>query len=307
MLDGKGAPVLHVQGSSTHFTRLANRAKRQVVSRVAPLRWAADASQERRRRSWEPHRPPLLPDDVSLVKTLNDEAIRICALPDLGIPGTDELMAALEDVAARLREQDPHGASTLRPAPAEMVEDQTLWHWGLHERLLAIVENYLGVPARYYGPDLRREVADRKASGVRQWHRDIEDRRMIKILVWLNDVDDEGGPFAYIPVGPSHEATRALRYVSGFIADERLHSVVPRAAVRTVPGPTWTTLVADNTRIVHRATPPVARDRYSVTFTYSSRHPIKTMDHVQWDRDQRTRIRSGLTERQLACLPPYLS
>lgn len=299
--------MVHPRSSSTSLHRLANRAKRQAVNRVAPLRWAADAAQERRRRTWANHLPSLLPDDVALVRTLDEKAIQVCSLPDLGIPGTDELMAVLERMVTPLRQRDPDGASTLRPSLAEMVQDQVLWHWGLQERMLAVVENYLGVPARYYGPDVRREVADRKASGVRQWHRDIEDHRMIKILVWLNDVDDQGGPFAYIPVRRSAEASRELRYVSGFIPDERLHRVVPRAEVRTVPGPTWTTLVADNTRIIHRATPPESRDRYSVTFTYSSRQPIKTMDPVQWDRDQITRIRSGLTERQLACLPSSLS
>lgn len=225
----------------------------------------------------------------------------------MGVPRTEELMTALDRVADGLRRRHPGGASTLRPPPAELVADHVLWHWGLEERVLAVVENYLGVPARYYGPDVRREVADHRDSGVRRWHRDIEDRRMIKILVWLNDVDEQGGPFAYVPVGHSATATRELRYVSGFIRDERLHAVVPRETVLTVPGPKWTTLVADNTRLIHRATPPRARDRYSVTFTYSSRHPVKTMAHVSWDRDQTARIRSGLTPRQLACLPPHLA
>lgn len=241
------------------------------------------------------------------MRALDADAIRVCALPDLGVPRTDELMAALDRLADDLRGRHPGDVSTLRPPPAELVRDQVLWHWGLQDHVLAIVENYLGVPARYYGPDVRREVADHTTSGVRQWHRDIEDRRMVKILVWLNDVDEEGGPFAYVPVDHSAEAIRDLRYVSGFIREERLHDVVPREAVQTVPGPKWTTLVADNTRIIHRATPPEVRDRYSVTFTYSSRHPIRTMDPVRWDRDQTVRIRAGLTPRQHACLPSYLA
>lgn len=277
------------------------------MGRVPPLRWAADAVHDRRRRSWAGRLPLLVPADAPLVGALNDDAIRVCPLPDLGVPRTDELMAALDRLAEGLHGRHPGGVSTLRPPPAEMVRDQVLWHWGLQERILAVVENYLGVPARYYGPDVRREVADHTASGVRQWHRDIEDRRMVKILVWLNDVDERGGPFAYFPVNYSAQATRDLRYVSGFIRDERLHAVVPREAVQTVPGPKWTTLVADNTRLVHRATPPEIRDRYSVTFTYSSRHPVKTMDSVKWDRGQMARIRSELTPRQRACLPPHLA
>lgn len=291
----------------TYLTPLANRAKRQAISRVPPLRWAADAVHDRRRRFWAARLPSLGPTDAPLVAALDADAISVCALPDLGIPRTDELMAALDRVAEALRGRHPDGVSTLRPSPAELVKDQVLWHWGLEERLLAVVENYLGVPARYYGPDVRREVADHTASGVRQWHRDIEDRRMIKILVWLDDVDERGGPFGYFPVDHSARATRDLRYVSGFITDERLRAVVPRGVAQTVPSPKWTTLVVDNTRLIHRATPPEVRDRYSVTFSYSSRHPVKTMDHVRWDRDQTARIRSGLTPRQQACLPSYLA
>lgn len=292
---------------ATNVSRVVNRAKRQAMGRVPVLRGAADAVHERRRRAWAGRLPTVLSADAPLVGALDEEAIRVCALPDLGLPRTEELMVALDRVAEGVRARRADGVSTLRPSPDELVRDQVLWHWGLQERLLAVVENYLGVPARYYGPDVRREVADHRSSGVRQWHRDIEDRRMVKILVWLNDVDEQGGPFAYVPVGHSATATRHLRYVSGFINEERLHAVVPREVVQTVPGPKWTTLVADNTRIIHRATPPHARDRYSVTFTYSSRHPVKTMAPVRWDRDQAARIRSGLTPRQRACLPPHLA
>lgn len=293
--------------ASTGWRRVANRAKRQVISQVPPARWAADSIHARRVRSWSAQRPQVRAEDAHLLQTLNTEAIRVCSLPELDVPGTPALMEALDRLVVSLQRQDPRGASTVRPAQAELVEDLALWHWGLQPALLDLVENYLGQPARYYGPDVRREVADRKASGVRQWHRDIEDRRMIKILVWLNDVDEQGGPFAHISVGRSNEATRSLRYVAGFVSDERLRTVVPPDEVRTVPGPKWTTLVADNTRIIHRATPPVARDRYSVTFTYSSRHPLRTMDSVPWDAEQALRIRSGLSSRQLACLPSRLT
>lgn len=286
---------------------MANRTKRQLISRVPPARWAADSLHARRVRSWSGQLPPVRDDLAPLLGTLDTEAISVCSLTELGITGTTPMMRALDRLTAGMEVRDTAGASTVRPDLSELVDDLALWRWGLDPDLLDLVENYLGQPARYFGPDVRREVADQKSSGVRQWHRDIEDRRMIKILVWLNDVDDQGGPFAYIPVDQSTAATRDLRYVSGFIADDRLFALIPQEAVRTVPGPKWTTLVADNTRIIHRATPPEARDRYSVTFTYSSRHPLRTMEPVPWDADQAARIRSGLTPRQLDCLPRHLA
>lgn len=291
---------------SRDLHRLANRAKRQAMAQVPPLRWLSDATYQRRRRQWESQLPPLDQVDATLVDRLNVDAIDVRAVDDYRIPGTSELKSALDRALLPLRERDSRGVSTLRPSQDEMVQDLALWHWGLQERLLDIVENYLGVPARYYGADVRREVADRAVSGVRQWHRDIEDRRMVKILVWLNNVDDQGGPFAYIPVEDSVIAARHLRYVAGFVSNARLHSVVPEDRVRTVTGPRWTALMADNTRLMHRATPPTARDRYSVTFTWSSRRPIKTVEPVPWTAEQGERIRRGLNKRQLACLPTAL-
>lgn len=289
------------------FQRVANRAKRQVIAQVPPVRWAAESLHERRRRQWAGNLPPLRERGADLVSRLEAEAIVASTLDDFEVPGTEELKAALEPMIEPLAGRDPAGASTLRPSQEEMVGDLSLWHWGLQDRLLDVVENYLGVSPRYFGPEIRREVADSQAVGVRQWHRDSEDRRMLKILVWLNDVDELGGPFAYLPIVRSEEAVRSLSYVSGFVSEDRLHSIVPADEVRTVTGPKWTAFMADNTRLLHKATPPVARDRYSVTFTWSTRHPLKTIEPVPWTPYQADRITSGLSGRQLGCLPPHLA
>lgn len=298
---------MSLQQPITLIQRLANRAKREIIAQVPPVRWATTSLHERRRREWADMLPPLSERGVQLVERLEADAIVTGLLTDFELPGAADLMAALEPVLEPLSRQDPHGVSTLRPAQEELVQDLALWHWGLSDVVLDIVENYLGVGSRYFGPEVRREVADSRATGVRQWHRDSEDRRMVKLLIWLNDVDASGGPFAYLPVARSEEAVRSLRYVSGFVSDERLHNVVPDDEVRTVTGPKWTAFLADNTRLMHKATPPVTQDRYSVTFTWSTRTPLKTIEPVPWTSAQADRIRSGLSERQLACLPPHLA
>lgn len=286
--------------------RLANRVKRELLTRVTPLRWAADGRHEERRRQWAPHLPAVDAGQATLVSILHREGVHIGSLDDLAIPTTDALQAALERVAGPLAAVPPAGSSTVRPTLDELLADRCLWQWGLQDRMLDIVENYLGVPARYYGADVRREVANRQTAGVRQWHRDAEDRRTVKILVWLNEVDDEGGPYAYIPLVETLSAVERLHYVAGFVDDATVLRMVAPGSVKTATGPRWTTVVADNCRLLHRATPPVARDRLSVTFTWSSRTPMKTEQAPDFTLEHLRRIRTGLSERQMACLPPAM-
>lgn len=294
--------------TTNFFGRVANRVKRQVLAQVTPIKWAADGKHEQRRRDWAPYLPQLAAPEAAIVMELNRVAIRVSQLDDLNIPTTDQLKIALDRLVQPLSELPANGHSTLRLTSDQLLADRALWHWGLQEPLLNLVENYLGVPARYYGPDARREVGNNEVSGVRLWHRDAEDRRTIKILIWLNDVDEQGGPYAYVPMAETLRAIEKLHYVSGFVSDERLRSSIDPSAITRVTGPKWTTLMADNCRLLHRATPPVARDRYSVTFTWSSRTPMKIEEApTAYAEDQLLRIRGGLSDRQLACLPPALT
>lgn len=299
--------MITAEAVASPFSRLANRFKREMLTHVTPLRWAIDGRHEERRRKWAPHLPVLDADQASLVSTLHRDGVRIGLLDDLSIPSTDALKAALERVAVPLAALAPAGASTVRPPLDDLLADLSLWQWGLQDRMLDIVENYLGVPARYYGADVRREVANNQTVGVRQWHRDAEDRRTVKILVWLNDVDEEGGPYAYIPLAETLYAVERLHYVAGFVDDAKVLRMVAPGSVATATGPRWTAVVADNCRLLHRATPPVARDRLSVTFTWSSRTPMKTEEAPEFTAQHLRRIRSGLSERQLACLPPAMT
>lgn len=166
-----------------------------------------------------------------------------------------------------------------------------------------MVENYLGLPARYLGADLRCERATGEAIGVRQWHRDIEDYRMLKLLVWLNDVDDQGGPFEFIDRTRTAELTRSLRYVSGYVNDEAVDRLVPSSEWRRAIGPMWTCVVADPRNVFHRAMPPTRDDRYSLTFSFTSRSPRRTLPVLAVTRRERELATQGLDHRQLACLP----
>ncbi|MGY1831498.1 hypothetical protein ACI8AA_13885 [Geodermatophilus sp. SYSU D01180] len=225
------------------------------------------------------------------------------SLDRLALLGTDRLKAGLQDLTARLAARPRTGPDNSRPPLDEVLAANGVWQWGLSPELLDLVECHLGLPARYYGADLRREDATARAIGVRQWHRDQEDHRMFKILVWLNDVDLDGGPFEYVSRRHTDRLARELGYVTGFVTDDSLRERVPESEWRQATGPTWTAVVADTRAVFHRAMPPRARDRYSVTFSYTSRTPMTTLPVPPVTQRQRELATRGLDDRQRACLP----
>lgn len=287
-------------------SRLANRAKREVLFRVPPVRMLAEERRDRQLRRYADHLPQLAAADRESIAHIRSHGVHVTTLDSLALPETERVKQLLNGLVADLAAR-PATTSTIRPSREQLLADVSLWRFGLSDRMLDIAENYLGMPARYYGADVRREVADgRPPHDVRQWHRDVEDYRVLKILLWLNDVDADGGPFAYVPRSSSARAVERLRYVGGFISDEKLRCYVPEDQWCLATGSKWTAVMPDTAQVLHRATPPRARDRYSVTFTWTSRHPVNVKPVEPFTAEQVLRIRHGLSARQLACLPSAL-
>ena len=285
------------------LTRLGNRAKREVIHRFPPATWYADARRAARVERHRPLLPPLEAPQRAQVRLLQEHGFFGAPWGHLGLPGTEDLHGLLLQLAGVLADRSPRGSHSVLLGRDETLEDIRLWQWGLRPEVLDLVENHLGVPVRYFGPLVHREVADGRVVDTRQWHRDIEDLRMLKILVYLDDVEEDGGPFTYAPRRTSEAAARELRYVGGFVGDDRFSEVVPPSIWRTVTGPRWTAAVPDTARIFHRAAPPVARDRYSVTFTWMTRRPLATIPSAAWRPDQVRRCVAGLDARQRSALP----
>jgi hypothetical protein len=190
----------------------------------------------------------------------------------------------------------------VQPSAEEIVwEYPDIYLWGLDERLLAIVENYIGLPVSYLGPSFRKDIPNGKVVGTRRWHRDGEDRRMVKILVYLNDVNDNGGPFEYIPkrLTPSRRAMRKLR--NPFV-DEGMTQVVPRSKWHSCLGACGTIVFADTAQIWHHGKLPLT-ERVAIIYTYTSREPehpeIHGQNHSQYYLDGVNKLTSALSQRQV--------
>ncbi|TFV73402.1 hypothetical protein E4P39_14945 [Blastococcus sp. CT_GayMR19] len=283
--------------------RLPGHAKQEVLARVAPLRLLADSRHQRRLRQFEPRLPVLPPEHEAVLAGVRTRGASVTSLDALDLPGTAELKAGARALQDQFSHSSRSDASTVRFPRDWVIEKSAVWQWGLNEQILDMVESYIGLPARYNGASVRCERATGEAIGVRQWHRDVEDRRMLKFLIWLNDVDEDGGPFEYVDRAYTADLTRSLHYVSGYVSDEAIRRQVPDSEWRRGTGPTWTCVVADPRNLFHRAMPPVRRDRYSLTLSYTSRSPIRTLSAHPPGRQEREWATTGLNARQLACLP----
>jgi hypothetical protein len=285
--------------------RVGNRAWREVIARVPPVGRVVNRRYEGRLREYADRLAPLSPLQQRLLNEVAASGVAITTLDALGLSGIDSLKESASRLAAGLK-ADTSSDSGLLSSWAELLDEIEMWQWGLREDVLDLAEGYLGLPAWYYGAQVRRERANGQQDTVRQWHRDIEDHRMFKVLVWIDDVAPMDGAFAWIPRDLTDSTARSLDYVSGFQKDREMAAVVDPSRWEEAEGPRWTAVLADTRNVFHRAGTPRINDRYSVTFSWTSRWPLKTYPVDPVTTEQAAKIRSGLNARQLACLPPTL-
>jgi hypothetical protein len=202
----------------------------------------------------------------------------------------EAMVAAADRLCAELAAEPVEGAH-FRDVPDDerMLAEPEPFLFVLSEPLLDLAERYMGLPVRYFGVAVKREIANGVLEGTRHFHTDPEDENVLKIIVYLNDVDAETGPFQCLSATDSAVEGRA-EDASSWI---------------TCLGPRLTANVCDTARCLHRASPPVTKDRYSITFSYVSERPY-LLWAVGLARQQQFRERWGsvLSARQIMALTP---
>lgn len=256
---------------------------------------------QRHARALHRHRaalPGLTQGDAAIVAALNADGICITSLDSLGLQGGEALVvsagALAEAFAEEARALSRGGREFIIVPPDQIVRNPQIYRWGLQDRLLDIVEAYIGLPVAYDGVAINYTVADGRAVSTRKWHRDWEDRRVLKVAVYLHDVDAEGGPFEQISRHDTLQNDRA-----GFnydLADDaelaRILGGSPERDVVSCQGPRGTVVFCDTARFFHRGKPATARDRAALFYSYFAnppRHPFFCE-------------RSGLSRRDIASL-----
>jgi hypothetical protein len=273
-------------------SRAAGKAKRMFmvlpgVKQVAINRYYIRVGQHAFNRPWLPHEAHR-----------NIRTVRETGVAKTVIPLPDNVSSVAEAFVERLRAA-PREPKYDRITPLEILSPPDVFLYGLDEALLDIAENFIGLPVSFAGCELKRERPEAPPVDVRMWHLDVEDHRMLKIIVYLSDVDEDCGPFTYLDVADTNHVKRELRYLSGFVDDSTMASIVPRARWRTALGPRLTASWVDTCNVFHKAAQPRVHDRYSMTFSYTSNEPLQLFPEFRQTREQQWRVLRGrLTPRQ---------
>lgn len=259
--------------SKEKFRNANNKIKREI-RRLPIISGLHESTYERRLAAHADQLPVLSDDDRAIVDSMRAEGVYRTHLSELKLPKTAE---AVQTAKALLANPETYQLTQNKKGiPAEVLNQQPdLLLWAMDERLLDLIENYIGLPVFYLGVEVRQEFADGEATGVRKWHIDTEDYRMFKVIVYLNDVDENGGPFEYIAKDVSQAAAKALRYGSGLVNDSVMAQVVPTQQWHPCTGPEGTAVFVDPCNIFHRAKPPAGQDRLSITYHFISQFPME--------------------------------
>ena len=249
-------------------------------ARLATWRWSAQARQayargKARRGRWT----EMSASDQQIVRDLADNGIHVTTLDRLELADTAAMQAQAEDCAHILAQRSVDDANkagvtafAVLADPGDLVSQwPALLLWGLQDRLLDIVEAYLGQPAHCLGVFARRDLADGDRGGTRRWHVDINDLRYLKIIVYLNNVTGQGGPFQYISDAMSLQLQRAGRPKS--IDDARV-AALGDAVWQSCEGVAGTVILVDTARLYHRGLLP-QDERFTLFYSYASRYPSR--------------------------------
>lgn len=224
--------------------------------------------------------PKLETRDRAIVDRLEHEGVCITSLAELEIPDSQELLAAAAPITSELaqlsRAPSHAGKHTLMATDRQLLAHPELLRWGLSERILKIVECYLGLPVGYGGLSFYYSVADGRDVGPRIWHRDKEDWRMIKVAVYLNDVDESGGPYQCVNAVANNWLKANLAPYQG-LTNVQMEATLAATDIQDWPisciGKTGTVIFTDTARCYHRGKPPIDTDRSAIFFHYFSSRP----------------------------------
>ncbi|MBF2007509.1 MAG: 2OG-Fe(II) oxygenase [Chlorogloeopsis fritschii C42_A2020_084] len=281
--------------------RIPYKIKRNFLQ-LPVLKLVFERAYEQELNKYVGYLPKIYPEDENLIKSLHHEGVFLSSLQNLGIRSTSSLIVSAKKLLPEFLAFSTNNQCSFTLPSSILMKYPEIFLWGLEERIINIVENYIGLPVLYHGVDFRREIANEKLADVRQWHLDVEDYRMVKIIVYLNDVSIKGGPFEYISKTLTSALRQNIKYSGGFIPDQIIEDFVPRSDWKPCIGDCGTIIFSDTCNVFHRAKPPVESDRFSMTFAYTSRQPITMFSKSALPMDELRRISSRLSRRQRECI-----
>ena len=219
--------------------------------------------------------------DQAIINDLYTNGVHVTSVEQLFKSASKDLMDVLTKAATDLEASDSGNMPDYlqkKTSSFDMISSALISKYpeifflGLSEKILSLVETYIGMPAAYHGVALRRSLTDGLQAGPRVWHKDAEDFRVFRMVIYLNDVTDGGGPFEYIPrfYGLSYKAFRGIE--SNITADTML-KVVPQDLPQQVYGKAGTVIICDTANTFHHEKLQVTQRRSVAMFGFASRLP----------------------------------
>ena len=216
-----------------------------------------------------------------VIDDLNQHGVHVTSVESLFKDNSKSIMMALSNAADAMEVSDSGSLPDYLEKKTSSYDMHTsaliskypeIFFLGLSEKLLNLVETYLGMPAAYHGVALRRSLTDGLQAGPRVWHKDDEDFRVFRMVIYLNDVTEGGGPFEYVPrtYGLSY---KAFKGIESNITAENMLKVVPQDALRQVYGKVGTVIICDTANTFHHEKLQVTQRRSVAMFGFASRFP----------------------------------
>lgn len=259
---------------------LARSAVHELMS-TKPLRRNVESYYNNLRAARNGTSAALPETDQTIVRSLREVGVYQTRLEDLDLVGAEAMLSQARDVRRDIETRIGGDASRLddpyliQANKTELIDRPEIYLFGLNERLLKIIEGYLGLPVAFGGFNFFYTLADGRERGARVWHLDGEDESIIKVAVYLNDVDINGGPFEVIRnrvFKGAHPYTRPARH-------DRLERVIGRQIsadeIITCTGPSGSVIFCDTARYYHRGKPATGQNRTAIFFNYYPRPPSR--------------------------------
>ena len=276
--DRKLITRLPKQWKQSNYWSLLKRLRTRIIKETLRFNYFQSISEvayQKAVKEYAATLPLLSAADMAIVDTIDREGVFVTSLDRLEISSTPLLLNACQHILSELKTISPSSEQqyVIHATSSQLMEYPEIFYWGLEEKLLNIIENYLSLPITCHGIYFRRDLTNHVQQKSRLWHIDREDRRMLKIIIYLNDVSEEGGPFQYIPKSLTSITSRSLKYDYGYIDDKTMEQVVPQSKWKSCLGAAGTVVIADTASIFHRGKKSLASDRLAIFFDYTSRRP----------------------------------
>lgn len=258
----------------------------RVIKKIPEFK--SDLSYQMTRAKYAKKLPLLDAKDRLIVAALNREGAYSTTLEDLGLKTTPSLLKAAHSQLSKMEAADNDHEKQKLPQIYTVTDLPEFAAWANEQRLLNIIESYIGLPVAFHGVHLRKDFPNENQFGTLLWHQDLEDRRIIKVIIYLSDVEEKHGPFEYIPRAlTSFYRLSRLRYHGAIytgITNERLSKSIPKSAWKLCPGKAGNVILVDTNAVLHHGTLRT-EERSALFFVYTASPPKRPEHCTQyWDK-----------------------